>query len=78
MLDVRRRQLLKPVGGVAVMRPLAARAQRSKPARIGALYLRVAEAESFTKELRDGMRQLGYVEAIRRCRSRRWSLPIPG
>jgi putative ABC transport system substrate-binding protein len=31
-------------------------------ARIGALYIGLADAESFKKELRDGLRELGYVE----------------
>ena len=62
MFDVRRRKLVKLFGGVASMWPLAVLAQRSKVARIGAIYLGVADAESFTKELREGLRQLGYVE----------------
>jgi ABC-type uncharacterized transport system substrate-binding protein len=62
MVDVRRRKLVKLFGSVAATWPLAARAQRSKVAQVGALYLGVADGESFTKELREGMRQLGYVE----------------
>jgi putative ABC transport system substrate-binding protein len=62
MVNVRRRRLVKLFGSVAAIGPVAARAQRSKVAQIGALYLGVADGESFTKELRDGMRQLGYVE----------------
>ena len=31
-------------------------------ARIGALYIGLADAESFKKELREGLRELGYVE----------------
>jgi putative ABC transport system substrate-binding protein len=31
-------------------------------ARIGALYIGIADAESFTRELREGLRELGYVE----------------
>src|SRR5262245_52211065 len=42
--------------------PLAARAQQSKVARIGALYIGPADGESFKKELREGLHQLGYVE----------------
>src|SRR4029450_10598249 len=61
MFNVRRRTLVKLFGSVAATWPLAARAQRSKGA-LGALYLGVADGESFTKELREGMRQLGYVE----------------
>ena len=62
MLDVRRRKLVNLFGSVAATWPVAAWAQRSKVVRIGALYLGVADGESFTKELREGMRQLGYVE----------------
>jgi len=62
MIDVRRRKLVKLFGSVAAMWPLAGRAQGSKLARVGALYLGVADGESFTKQLREGMRQLGYVE----------------
>ena len=62
MFDVRRRKLVKLFASVAATWPLAARAQRSKVARIGALYLGVADGGSFTKELREGMRKLGYVE----------------
>jgi putative ABC transport system substrate-binding protein len=62
MFNVRRRKLVKLFGSVAATWPLAARAQRSKVTQIGALYLGVADGESFTKELREGMRQLGYVE----------------
>jgi ABC-type uncharacterized transport system substrate-binding protein len=42
--------------------PLAARAQQSKVVRLGALYIGTADAESFKKELRGGLRELGYVE----------------
>jgi putative ABC transport system substrate-binding protein len=62
MFNVRRRTLVQLFGSAAVTWPLAAQAQRSKVAQIGALYLGVADGESFTKELREGMRQLGYVE----------------
>lgn len=42
--------------------PLAVSAQQSKVARIGALYIGTADAESFKKELREGLRELGYLE----------------
>ena len=44
------------------MWPLAAFAQQPKLARIGALYIGTADAETFKNELREGMRELGYVE----------------
>src|SRR5215470_2577522 len=57
---VKRRDFITLLGGAASW-PLAARAQ-SKVARIGALYIGLADAESFKKELREGFRELGYVE----------------
>src|SRR4051812_31774572 len=62
MLDMRRRTLVSLIGSTAFMWPLVTQAQRSKTARIGALYVGAADAESFRKELREGMRELGYVE----------------
>jgi putative ABC transport system substrate-binding protein len=59
---MKRREFISLLGGTAVVRPLAARAQQSKLARIGVLYIGLADAESFEKELRDGLRELGYVE----------------
>src|SRR5713101_9845352 len=59
---MRRRDFIKVIGGTAVAWPLTARAQQSKVARIGALYIGTADAESFKKELREGLRELGYVE----------------
>jgi putative ABC transport system substrate-binding protein len=45
-----------------VASPLIAAAQPSRRARIGALYIGTADAESFKRELREGLRDLGYVE----------------
>jgi putative ABC transport system substrate-binding protein len=59
---MRRREFITLLGGAAVAWPLAARAQQSKMARIGALYIGTADSESFKKELREGLRELGYVE----------------
>src|SRR4029077_20773282 len=59
---MRRREFLALTGGAAVTWPLAARAQQTKVARIGALYIGLADADSFKKELREGLRDLGYVE----------------
>jgi putative ABC transport system substrate-binding protein len=58
---MRRRELIVLIGGAAAW-PLAARAQQSKVARIGALYVGTADADSFKKELREGLRELDYVE----------------
>jgi putative tryptophan/tyrosine transport system substrate-binding protein len=59
---MRRREFFKFVGSVAAGWPLKVRAQQSKIRRIGALYIGLADAELFKKELREGLRQLGYVE----------------
>ena len=58
---MRRREFITLLGGAAAW-PLAARAQQSKIARIGALYIGTADAESFKRELREGLRELGYLE----------------
>jgi ABC-type uncharacterized transport system substrate-binding protein len=60
--QLRRREFITLLGGAAAAWPLAARGQQSKMARIGALYIGTADAESFKKELREGLRDLGYVE----------------
>jgi putative ABC transport system substrate-binding protein len=62
MLAMRRREFIALIGTVALMRPSAMHAQQSKMARIGALYLGTADAESFRKELREGLLEAGYVE----------------
>ena len=59
---MKRREFITLLGGAAVGWPIAVRAQPSKVARIGVLYIGLADAESFKKELRDGLRELGYVE----------------
>src|SRR5215831_18267583 len=58
---MRRREFITVICGAAAW-PLAARAQQFKLARIGALYLGLADAESFKNELREGLHELGYVE----------------
>jgi putative ABC transport system substrate-binding protein len=60
--DMQRREFITLLGGAAAAWPPAARSQPSKVVRIGALYIGLADAESFKKELRDGLRELGYVE----------------
>src|SRR5262245_12630568 len=59
---MRRRDFIKFIAGSAAVWPLATRAQQSKMVRIGALCMGTADAESFKKELREGLRELGYVE----------------
>src|SRR5436190_5343721 len=62
MIDLHRRKFLIPFAAAALSWPLVTRAQQTKVARIGALYLGIADGESFKKELREGLRELGYVE----------------
>jgi putative tryptophan/tyrosine transport system substrate-binding protein len=59
---MRRREFISLLGGAAATWPLSTRAQQSKMARIGALHIDLANAESFKGELREGLRELGYVE----------------
>lgn len=59
---MRRRDFITIVAGSAAAWPLEARGQQSKMARIGALYIGTADAESFKTNLREGLRELGYVE----------------
>ena len=59
---MRRREFIKAVAGSAAAWPFMARAQQSKVARIGVLYIGTADAESFKKELGEGLRELGYVD----------------
>ena len=58
---MKRRHFLTLLGGAAVW-PVAAGAQQGKPARIGALVLTSADAQSLAKALRQGLRELGYTE----------------
>jgi hypothetical protein len=48
---IKRREFVRLLVGIAAAWPLAARAQQSKVARIGALYIGLADAESFKNEL---------------------------
>jgi putative ABC transport system substrate-binding protein len=59
---MRRREFISLIGVAAVTWPIAAHAQKPKIARIGALYIGTADEESFKTNLREGLRELGYVE----------------
>src|SRR5215470_5830326 len=59
---MQRRDFIKAVIASAVAWPIAVDAQQPKVSRIGALYIGLADAESFKKELREGLRELGYLE----------------
>jgi len=59
---MRRRDFLRIVAGSAAVLPRAAHGEQSRVTRIGALYIGIADADSFKTELREGLRELGYVE----------------
>jgi putative ABC transport system substrate-binding protein len=59
---MRRRDFVTVIASSAAVWAVAARAQQPKLARIGVLYIGLADVESFKKELREGLHQLGYVE----------------
>jgi hypothetical protein len=61
MSDVRRREFITLLGGAAGW-PLAARTQQLKLAQIGVFVLTNADGQSLTRELRLGLRDLGYSE----------------
>ena len=57
-----RREFISLLGGAAAAWPLAARAQQLNVARIGVLVLTNADGQSLTRELRLGLRDLGFSE----------------
>jgi putative tryptophan/tyrosine transport system substrate-binding protein len=59
---VKRRDFITLLGGAAAAWPLPARAQQPKVPRIGVLALTQEDARLFGKELREGLRELGFVE----------------
>ena len=58
---MRRRELIAGLG-CAFAWPFAARAQPPKRMHIGALYIGLADGNSFKHELREGLRELGFIE----------------
>ena len=59
MFDRRRREFITCLG-VAAVWPLAAHSQQLKMAQIGVLVLTNADGQSLTREMRLGLRDLGY------------------
>src|SRR4051794_39224481 len=58
---MRRRSLLG-LAATGVLRPAIVFGQQQRPARIGVLHVGNADAELFVRELREGLRKLGYIE----------------
>jgi putative tryptophan/tyrosine transport system substrate-binding protein len=61
-ISIERRQLITALGGTLVAWPLAAYAEQGKVWRVGVLDLGNADAQSFSTELREGLRKNGYIE----------------
>ena len=59
---MKRRDFITLLGGTVAAWPRVARAQQAKVYRVGALYIGLADAESFKKELREGLSDAGYME----------------
>jgi putative ABC transport system substrate-binding protein len=59
---IRRREFLLILSGAAAAWPVAARAQQPKVPTIGALVIGNISPEEFWRELRQGLRDLGYIE----------------
>jgi putative tryptophan/tyrosine transport system substrate-binding protein len=59
---MRRREFFFLISAAIASWPLTLYAQQTKNVRIGALYLGNADADSFKTNLREGLRELGYVE----------------
>ena len=57
---MRRREFISLLGGAALAWPANAHGQ--KTSRIGVLYIGTADEESLKTNLREGLRELGYVE----------------
>src|SRR5438067_12414377 len=58
---MKRRKFVTLIGAAAIW-PLGAYAQEQKVRRVGALLIGNADAQSFRNELREGLRELGYIE----------------
>jgi ABC-type uncharacterized transport system substrate-binding protein len=59
---MRRREFIALVAGLLALKPSALRAHAVKTFRIGALYIGIADEESFRSGLREGLREFGYIE----------------
>ncbi len=59
---MRRRDLIRAMGGAALAFPIAARAQQGKAYRIGVLVLSDEDGRIFVRQLSAGLRDLGWSE----------------
>jgi len=59
---MRRRHFIAMLGSAAAGWPEIARAQQTQMKRIGALVIGNADVPSFSKELREGLAELGHIE----------------
>src|SRR5262245_2922880 len=57
-----RREFITLLGSAVAAWPLAARAQQGRLPRVGTLVLTGTDAQVLGNELREGLRELGYVE----------------
>ena len=62
MADARRRRLVAAALASTAAWQLPVRAQPARVVRVGALHLGIADGDMFQRELRDAMREQGYVE----------------
>ena len=61
-VQVKRREILRVIGGMVTFWPLAAAAQQLKMPTIGVLLLESPGSEQFGQQLREELRKLGYVD----------------
>jgi putative tryptophan/tyrosine transport system substrate-binding protein len=79
--DVKRRELLFLIGATMAW-PAVGLAQSNKVARIGVLVLGNPDPEPFVKELREGLRELGYIDGqniqfeLRSAKGKPGDLPV--
>jgi putative ABC transport system substrate-binding protein len=62
MFDIRRREFIRLLGGVAVVGPFPARAQQPKVPRLGVLLLSTPQADPQMAGVHRALRDLGYLD----------------